>query len=307
MDVDQDEDPFAAGPERLALVFRAHSRRPCDERAFVLRARGIDSLVRLGEGGWGLLVHATRAAEAERELLLWEEENRDWPPRETLPPKGIGVLEGAALYAAVLVLAYVCSVGAAFGRDWSARGASDGAAIRAGELWRTVTALTLHTGPPHLISNLAFGMFFGSLLAFSYGGGTAWLATLAAAVLGTLTNALLLSPEHVSVGASTGVFGSIGLLVGSEWRRRWLVRTTLLRRLAPFLIGLVLFSEFGVGGERTDLTAHLTGLLWGVPLGALLAHLPARWCRDRTVQIAAGALTLTAVVLAWSLAMLIGT
>ena len=45
-----------------------------------------------------------------------------------------------------------------------AAGMVDGAAIRAGEVWRPFTALTLHSDLLHLVSNLFFGALFVSLL-----------------------------------------------------------------------------------------------------------------------------------------------
>ena len=45
-----------------------------------------------------------------------------------------------------------------------------------GQWWRTITALTLHSGLAHLISNLVFGCAFGGLAAHSLGSGLAWFS-----------------------------------------------------------------------------------------------------------------------------------
>lgn len=299
MDPTDPRELSPGAPAGAVEVFRSAGRRACEERGLVLHTRDLPYRIARDAQGWSLHVPEALAEAALRELRLYEEENRDWPPRETLPPPGYGVAQGAMLYVATLLLARFLAVGGAFGRDWSVAGRADGAALRAGELWRSVTALTLHTGTPHLLSNLVFGAFFGSLVALSHGGGIAWLAALLAGTLGNLANALLLDPAHRSVGASTAVFGAIGVMVGSEWRRRYLLRMTRLKRLAPLLMGLLLLSYLGLEGERTDISAHVTGLFCGLPLGALLTHLPPEWGRSRPHQVAAGALALALLVLAW--------
>ncbi len=295
------------GPDHGPVeVFRSRGRRPCEERALVLRAKGLPFLIVDQGNAWVLLAPRAAAEAALRELRLYEEENRDWPPREELPTSAAGVVPGAVLYAAVLVLCFLLSSRAAFAGDWYAAGRGEGAALRAGEPWRAVTALTLHTGVPHLLSNLLFGAFLGTLLTLSHGGGVGWLAILVAGALGYATNTLLLDAAHRSIGASTAVFGAVGALVGSEWRRRHLLRATRLRRFAPPLIGLLLLSYLGFEGERTDVSAHVTGFLWGMPLGVLLCHLPRTWAQSGRAQAAAGALALATLLACWALALGVG-
>jgi rhomboid protease GluP len=48
--------------------------------ALVLEARYIPSCIEQVDTGWQLLVPAEHFAAAKEELLLFEEENRDWPP-----------------------------------------------------------------------------------------------------------------------------------------------------------------------------------------------------------------------------------
>jgi rhomboid protease GluP len=93
---------------------------------------------------------------------------------------------------------------------------------------------------------------------------------LLAGTAGNLLNAsLYLETTHYSIGASTAVFGTIGLLVclpiGFALRhaRQQLFRLWFL----PLIAGLAFLAWFGTGTERTDTTAHLMGFLCGLPIG----------------------------------------
>jgi rhomboid protease GluP len=80
--------------------------------------------------------------------------------------------------------------------------------------------LSLHADPLHLMSNLASGVIFGIFVAQILGSGVAWLTILLAGALGNALNALVQSPEHTATGASTAIFGALGILSGYMRRSR---------------------------------------------------------------------------------------
>ena len=136
-----------------------------------------------------------------------------------------------------------------------------------GQWWRLVTALTLHADWQHLLGNLLIGGVFISRLCRDLRSGPAWLLLLAAGALGNLANAWLQNPAHRAVGASTAIFGAVGILAAISMvryrhnlrpRRRWVL---------PVAAALGLLAMLGAGGENTDLGAHLFGFLFGLPLG----------------------------------------
>ncbi len=295
-------------PDEPLELFRSPRPEPCRERALVLRARGIRHTVRQVRGGFVLLVPAAEFEAAQVELSSYDEENEDWPPRESLPPTAPGVRLALITSAALLVLFYLLERSQAAGLDWWGLGRASGLAIRNGELWRTVTALTLHTGPPHLCGNLLFGAFFGFFACGVHGGGLGGLAILLAGVLGNLSNAWIREPDYLSVGASTAVFGAIGILAGSEWRRRQLHGYGSLRRFAPLLASFLFLAYLGMGGDqveevgRTDVLAHVTGFFWGIVLGVLWVALPDRWRTSSRIQATAAAVGLSVIAIAWAAA-----
>ena len=125
--------------------------------------------------------------------------------------------------------------------------------------------------------------------------------TLAAAVANAL-NASVQPAEHVSAGASTAVFALLGLLAAYSWRRRADQGDRWAYRWAPLVAGVCLLAFTGVGGERTDVLAHLTGFVAGAVAGLLLALRRGR-VAGAAGQWVAGLATLAALVLAWAMAL----
>jgi membrane associated rhomboid family serine protease len=150
---------------------------------------------------------------------------------------------------------------------WIERGGADADRILHGELWRTVTALTLHADVVHAVSNAAAAALFLGMVSSLLGLGPGCALVLLAGAGGNLANAVLQGSPHVSIGASTAVFGAVGLLSGltmathrrkpSSRRRAWL----------PIAAALALLGMLGSGGARVDIWAHLCGLSVGAVLG----------------------------------------
>jgi membrane associated rhomboid family serine protease len=172
--------------------------------------------------------------------------------------------------------------------------------VRGGEYWRVVTALTLHLDVGHLIANLGFGVVFGLLAGQILGPGVAWATVLAAAAAANLLNAFVQPDTHLSVGASTAVFATLGLLAGYEWRRRSAAPERRAWRWAPIVAGLFLLAFTGTGGENTDVLAHVTGFVAGAVAGA--AHASWRVPRGGTAQVFSAVASLAAVATAWAMA-----
>ncbi len=147
------------------------------------------------------------------------------------------------------------------------------AAIWRGELWRVITSLTLHADWPHMAGNMAAGILLAILLFHFIGYGAGWLFILLSGSLGNLLNAWTHAGRgHASIGASTAVFGTLGLVVGLSISRQWRqVATRRPRKFwTPLVGGIVLLGMLGTGGGRTDVTAHLFGFAVGAVTGGVL-------------------------------------
>lgn len=278
--------------------------------ALVLAAREIPCRIVPHDGGWQLVVPTASLATAHRELTLFAEENRHWPPPE--PPARPLVENILATLSVLVLLATFHNITrldvSFFGHpapDWVYLGSAKAHLIKYGEWWRLVTSLTLHADVVHLISNLAIGGLFVIALCRELGSGLAWSLLLLAGSLGNLANAYTQLPTHSSVGASTTVFGAVGILAALNMIRRRFHRQ---RRWAlPVAAALALLALLGTEGKNTDLGAHLYGFLFGAGLGLTTEWLVGRYGlpgRKLNALLAIGSAVL--VVAAWWAALVVG-
>lgn len=219
-------------------------------------------------GSFGLLVEASRAEYLRGQLALYDRESVNWPPLNPELQEEDPAPLAALSWLVVLFLTYGISL------QWPglyAWGKLSAEAVMTGEVYRAFTALFLHGDFGHLMGNLVFGAVFLHLVALFIGTGRAWLGVLAAGFCGNLLNAWIYYPAaHYSIGASTAVFGAIGMLVALP--AGFAVRHAGVRLFQmwtmPLVIGLIFLAWFGTGSENTDTSAHLTGFACGLPFGA---------------------------------------
>lgn len=288
--------------EDLRVVFESRNRQSCSDRALVLAAARIPHQLIDDGVSAALVVPAEYSYVAVEELRLYDDEN---PPRRPKPANKIryqDAVPGIAAYVLVISLVAWLAGYSVFGHDWFAAGRVDGVLIRGGEWWRTITALTLHSGAKHIIGNLVFGVLFGLFAGRLMGSGVAWLAIVAAAATGNAINTLLLESAHRSIGASTAVFAALGLVAGFVWRGKFMAQDRWSYRFGPVVGGLALLMYTGTGGPNTDIGAHLLGFFCGFLVGMLLIALgPVP--TDRRSQTVAGVLALLIVATSWIVAL----
>jgi membrane associated rhomboid family serine protease len=288
--------------EDLRVVFESRNRQSCSDRALVLAASRIPHQVVDDGVTAAVVVPAAFSTRAIEELRLYDDEN---PPLQPKPQKRVTYQD-----AVPGVVGYVLVVGAiawlaaysSFGHNWFEAGRVDGALIRNGEWWRTITALTLHSGPKHFVGNVVFGVLFGLFAGRLLGSGVAWLAIVAAAATGNAANTLLLESAHRSIGASTAVFAALGLVAGFVFRGQLMAQDRWSYRYGPVIGGLALLMYTGTGGPNTDIGAHLLGFVCGFLAGVLLIALgPVP--TDRRKQTVAGVIALLMVASSWAVAL----
>lgn len=285
----------------MRVVFESRNRRACADRALVLASLQIPHQLVDDAMGCALIVPAQFSSQAASELRLYEEEN---PPRRSLrtePYTYQNAIPGIVAYTIIIcVIAWFDGI-SAFGLDWLPAGRIDGVLIRAGEWWRTVTALTLHSGLRHLVGNLVFGAFFGLLAGRLLGSGVAWLTIALAAASGNALNTLLLESSHRSIGASTAVFAALGVTAGFVWRAKLMSQERWPYRLGPVVGGFALLMYTGTGDANTDIGAHLMGFLCGFAAGMLLTRFRQQITNPRW-QAGAALLAIALVACAWIVA-----
>lgn len=287
----------------VEVVYRSGAKKDCLAHALVLETAGIAHDMHGKAGEFTLVVADTDAARARAELDAYSSENRDWPNGVALLPQRAGGWTGVLGYSVVLVLVAVLEHHHAFAFDWQSAGKTHAGLIRHGELWRAMTALSLHADPSHLVANVVIGGLIGLFAGQLLGSGLAWASILLAGAAGNVLNAWIRHPGHTSVGASTAVFAALGIVAAYAWERRRHVRVSKLTRWAPLVGGAVLLGYLGTGGGRTDVAAHVAGFLCGVLLGALYGKLGERMLFAARGQFLLGVGALAVLAIAWALAL----
>ncbi len=293
--------------ETWVEVQRFQTRGETEQHALVLVAAGIDCRIARRQGGVGLLVAASNEAPARQELAAYARDNRSsTPPALPLRPLTEGLV-GTLVYICVLLFIHGAVARHAFSRDWLSAGEAVAGLITGGEWWRALTALGLHADYGHLFSNIVAGGFLGIILAQMLGGGLAWLAILLAGGIGNAANAIIEPPTHTAIGASTAVFGAVGLLVVLMWKYQSSLWRRGPRRWLPLAVGVMLLAFLGIEGERIDVGAHIAGFLAGALIGAGLVAAGAPLATVRgNVQFVLGGAALALFAGAWSIALLGG-
>jgi membrane associated rhomboid family serine protease len=250
-----------------------------EEWGLVLTSAGVPSHVQPMAGEWRLLVAEADAGRAGAVLEAYEEEIR---PAKPEPPREYGRTWAGVVVALSLVAFYLVTGPTDADGAFARAGRASAAHILRGEVWRIVTALTLHADTAHLAGNAVAAVVFVGAVGRTLGPGLAVALVLLAGAGGNAVNAWLHGASHASVGASTAVFGALGILGGlavmrGERRRAWI----------PLAGSLALLALLGTG-ERSDILAHLFGFLVGGGLGVGAAGMRAPLGRGLQVLLGVG-------------------
>jgi membrane associated rhomboid family serine protease len=269
--------------------------------SLVLNSQYILHRVTSQTGLRSILVPSGDAPAAIDQISAFEAENSEWAT-DWVPPADV-----ASPWASIVVLAFIglfhgLNVAGLFvvRAVWMSEGSAQAGLIIGGEWFRTITALTLHADAQHVLSNMVIGGFFVVWLCRELGTGLGWFVILLSGTFGNIINALVQSPVHNSVGASTAVFGALGVLSALRMKDSPESSKDV---LIPLMSGIILMALLGTGGERTDVGAHLFGLLAGLAVGLGLSFLIRRGLLPTwRVQQQLAAATMAIPLLAWALA-----
>jgi rhomboid protease GluP len=264
--------------------------------ALVLDSQGVPYRVEREGDDWQLVVHPRDAQRAAAALAAYTAENAPAPVQRRPVARAWAV--GAVGTAVALILFALVTGPWTPGSVWFAAGEADGSLIQSGQLWRTVTALTLHADLGHVLANALGVALFGGALGSVLGPGVALVLMLVAGAVGNGLDVLIRSAPYEGVGASTAVFGAVGLLAGIQVAEPW---ADAHRRRMALLAGFLLLVLLGMG-QQSDVLAHILGSCVGVPMGVAAAKVfrqPPAW----PAQLAWAAAALALVLWAWWLAL----
>ena len=143
--------------------------------------------------------------------------------------------------------------------------------IERSEWWRLISAMFLHAGIIHFISNLIAQLFICSALEIKYGTHVIGIVYILTGISGNVWSAIF-TPGFVTVGASGALFGMFGM---------WTVEIFKYFRLLHYpwgtlfgmLLSMVISFALGIL-PYVDNYAHLGGYIPGVLLGMLFIPNP---------------------------------
>ena len=266
---------------------------PASTPWFWSRPASIANWRRVGNGV-AVLVAPWHAVTARHELAAYAEENRPDPGLPLRRYPFADAVTGVLAYWCVLVFVYAADSHSAFGLDWTSAGEGQAGLTVRGEWWRVVTALGLHGDIGHIASNLVAGSLFGLFLAEILGSGLAWLMILLSGAAGNAINSVIQPAAHTSIGASTAIFGAVGLLAVLAVRHRPPRLRRGLRRWSPVAAGIMLLAFLGIEGPRIDVSrvaASQRDVRWGQPSWPLdrrrsrgVCQRQARWLPSRSLR-----------------------
>lgn len=305
---------WAFSPQGFTAIGPIAGERKTRDWSLVLQSAGIWHITHRTMAGFVLLVRDQDYERASESIDRYEAENRDWPPRPVRekPRHSTGETKFIPYVFIALALFFLVTGPVSGGSHWFARGTSVTELVLHAQPWRAVTALTLHADAAHVLGNVVSGAIFASAVASRLGTGGAILGTLASGTLGNVANAIWHqsqgNPGHASIGASTAVFGAVGLLAATQLAvdrsasagkvRPWT------ETLSPVVGGLALLGALGAS-PNSDLGAHLFGFLSGGLFGLPAAlYLRIKNPKTRTwVQVLMTALSMLIIAGSWQLAL----
>ncbi|MBW1962875.1 MAG: rhomboid family intramembrane serine protease [Deltaproteobacteria bacterium] len=288
-------------PEKVTGLMRALFENLTTDQAntcgLVLSSSGISYRVKKGKKGWEIWVDEKDYDSALDCMKQFFKENRDDFSKEGLGEKEFQKTYTGIWAALLLLIWYLVFLSADGDVRFVLKYGASATKIMRGEWFRLVTALMIHADGVHLIGNMVGIVLFGTAVCGFAGWGVGWLMILLTGILGNFFNALLLRAGHVSIGASTAVFGAIGILSGYRFLKLLGGAGKQIRAWLPVAGGLALLGFLG-SGSHSDITAHLFGFVSGLTMGAIYA-LKVKLRQPRSVQRYALSALLVVITIAW--------
>lgn len=283
----------------MLILFENLTHQQADICALVLSSSGLPYRLKKDKNGWGVWVDETYYHQALQSMNLYFHENKNrFPVYEEKSEFNAATIISSIIAALILLMSHIAVHISGHAGDVVTRFGASAFMILNGELYRTVTALMLHADEVHLAGNMISIAVFGTAVCSICGRGLGWLMILMSGVFGNLINAFMYETGHISIGASTAVFGAIGILVGYQSLK---YKGPFKRKTAawiPVACGLALLGLLGSGGVNVDIMAHLFGFVCGMVMGFLYA-IVVKQCPGRFIQLASGTSVFIIITLAW--------
>jgi membrane associated rhomboid family serine protease len=253
----------------MYILFDNLTQKQTDICVLVLSSAAVPHRITKKKNSWDVWVGESHYDRAREAMALYFKENRNALPdfsEKNVEIKKDTIISGIII-SIMLLIWYILVQNAGDVKETINRFGASAANILDGEYYRSVTALMLHKDEVHLAGNMIGLFIFGIAVCSITGWGVGWLMVLFSGIAGNLLNAFMYESAHVSIGASTAVFGAVGILAGYQGVKNKRTPKRLKSAWVPIACGLALLGLLGSGGAETDIMAHLFGFFCGILLG----------------------------------------
>ena len=139
-----------------------------------------------------------------------------------------------------------------------------------GEWWRLLFHMYLHAGVLHMLFNVIALLFIGKVVEKKVGSLCYLLLYHIIAVVNAIIMCLIF-PDSISVGASAGIFGMIGIVCVMKWKKDVLCNENLKKREVIYVI---VFSILSLLLGLESFVTHFVAFAFGIIVGFLLPKQP---------------------------------
>jgi rhomboid protease GluP len=256
----------------MPILYENLTKPQADLCSLVLSASGIVFRLSRDKHGFTVWVAEEVYRRAQQCMQSYFSENRDAVSFQDR--KGTLVSSGSVVSGMIASLLLLCIhaqvAGSGYENQIMDQYGASARAILYGDFYRSVTSLMLHADMIHLVGNMAGIFIFGTAVCAVCGWGVGWLMILTSGIIGNLINAYMHETGHISIGASTAIFGAIGILSGYQLIRSQRFYQRRFAAWAPLACGLALLGLLG-SAPHSDLAAHFFGFAAGIGMGVCYA------------------------------------
>ena len=135
-----------------------------------------------------------------------------------------------------------------------------------GEWWRLFFHMYLHAGVLHMFFNVFSLLFVGKVVEKKIGSLLYLLLYHVIAIVNAIIMCLIF-PDSISVGASAGIFGIIGIVCVMKWKKDKVCNENLKK---GELIYIIVFSMLALLLGLESFVTHFVAFLFGIIVGLLL-------------------------------------
>ena len=135
-----------------------------------------------------------------------------------------------------------------------------------GEWWRLFLHMYLHAGVLHMLFNVFALLFAGKVVEKKIGSLPYLLLYHVIAIVNAIIMCFIF-PDSISVGASAGIFGMIGILCVLKWKKDPICNENLKKRE---LIYIIVFSALSLLLGLESFITHLVAFIFGLVVGVVM-------------------------------------